>query len=109
MAGYFSDTIADDVLVAAADTGETVTYTHRDGTVDTITDAIPGEISRREIATSEGRFTAQDRAWNLPASQLSADPAEGEKLTAHGVDWYVHDTSSIAERTSWRLLCKRSR
>lgn len=69
------------------------------------------EITRQEVAASNGFFTGQERVYEIAVSLLGATvPKEGDTVTdSSSVIWSVIVVSKIVYETIWRLVCKRER
>jgi len=90
---------------------ETVTLRRRGSTPGSpgtvISHALRRAVTTREAAESNGRYTASDVNWHLPAEQLSAAPRLGDVLTdADGRRWTILDVQLATLRTRWQCATR---
>ncbi len=91
-----------------ADGLEAVTVHRRDSTeAIAVAHALRQAIHTREAASSQGRYTAADVGWNLPASELAEPPSPGDVIVdVQGQRWTVLEVSQLARRSRWRCVAR---
>lgn len=77
-----------------------------DGTA--VAHALRRLVSEAEAAASDGRYTAQDVKWHLPAEELAAPPALAARIVdAEGDIWEVARVDRATFRTRWVAWSRR--
>jgi hypothetical protein len=86
---------------------EAVTVRRPGSSAAAVVDALRQAVHTREAERSEGRYTAGDVAWNLPASQLAEPPRPGDVIVdAAGQRWTVLEASQLTLRSRWRCVAR---
>ncbi len=97
-------------LADVADGNETVTFRRRgsgSGSDTSVAGALRRAMSVREAAQSNGRYTASDVTWHLPAGELNDPPRLGDLIVDNdGGRWTVLDVQSATMQTRWRCACR---
>lgn len=69
--------------------------------------ALRQAIHTREAERSQGRYTAADVGWSLPASQIPEPLQPGDAICdAAGQRWTVLKVSQLARRSRWRCVAR---
>ncbi len=95
-------------LAACADRLEPVMVT-RPGALSAgqVVHALRRGVARREAQASEGRYTAADAAWHLPAADLDGPPRPGDVIVdAAGRRWTVLSTSESQVTCRYRCISR---
>ena len=72
-----------------------------------VTHALCRAIRTREAEESDGRYTASDVAWHLPASELADPPRPGDVITdASSQRWNVLDVQRTTLQNRWRCVSR---
>jgi len=97
-----------DDLAGVTDGLTSVTVT-RPGSSDSseVTHALRRAIRTRELEESNGRYTAGDVAWHLPASELAAPPRPGDVIVdADGRRFTLLDVQQTVLGSRWRCVAR---
>lgn len=87
-------------------TSITVTRPGSSATTD-VAHALRRPIRTREAETSEGRYTASDVAWHLPASEMTTAPRPGDVIVDEdGRRWTVLDVEKTTLDARWRCVAR---
>ena len=80
-------------------------------TTTTVAHALRRALRRSEVQASQGLWTMQDLAWNLPEAELDLDttPTEGDTITAGSEVWSVLEVQLLTKRSRWRFVCRKER
>jgi hypothetical protein len=91
-----------------ADRLETVTLRRTDGSASAaITAALRRAVTTREAAVSDGRYTASDLHWHLPASELDAPPRLGDRIVdAAAQCWTILETRLQTCGARWECIAR---
>jgi len=97
-----------DDLAGVVDGLAAVTVTRPGSSAATeVTHALRRVVRTREAEQSEGRYTAGDVAWHLPASELSTAPRPGDVIVeADGQRWTVLDVDETTLDSRWRCVAR---
>jgi hypothetical protein len=69
--------------------------------------ALRQAVRMREAERSQGRYTAGDVVWNLPASEIAAPPRPGDAIVdAAGQRWTVLEVSQVTLHSRWRCVAR---
>ena len=69
--------------------------------------ALRRTVRTREAEKSEGRYTAGDVTWHLPASELATAPRPGDMIVdGDGQRWTVLDVQHTALGNRWRCVAR---
>lgn len=69
--------------------------------------ALRQAIHTREAERSQGRYTAADAGWSLPASEIPEPLRPGDAIVdAVGQRWTVLEISQLAHRSRWRCVAR---
>ena len=69
--------------------------------------ALRRPIQTREAESSEGRYTASDVAWHLPASEMTTTPRPGDVIVDDdGRRWTVLDVKKTMLDARWRCVAR---
>jgi len=69
--------------------------------------ALRQAIHTREAERSQGRYTAADVGWSLPARELPQPLRPGDAIVdADGQRWTVLEVSQLSRRTRWRCVAR---
>jgi hypothetical protein len=61
----------------------------------------------RDVARSNGRYTASDVAWHLPCAELGDAPALGDVIAdSQGRRWTILDVQLATQQTRWRCMAR---
>jgi len=95
-------------LANVADGLEAVRVTRRGSSVSTtVAHALRQAVRTREAQRSQGRYTAGDVVWHLPASELTEPPRPGDILVdAGGHRWTVLEAGQAALASRWRCVAR---
>lgn len=103
--------VVDDYLIF--DNRESVELNYRDsGAAVDVEDADGGAavrraVTTRELATSDGRYTAGDVRFHLPLALVSTAPVPGDWLIdADGVRWTILDVVRGVLKSMWQCTCR---
>jgi len=87
-------------------TSATVTRPGSSATTE-VTHALRRPIRTREAEASEGRYTASDVAWHLPASEMPTAPRPGDVIVDEdGRRWTVLDVEKATLDARWRCVAR---
>ncbi len=82
---------------------EAVTLTAPGGAETAVTGALRRQVSQREAAASQGRYTRRDVRWSLPQSEVAASPELGAVITdGQGETWTVLEVDDQSGGDRWR-------
>lgn len=97
-----------DDLASVADGLQSVTVKRPGSSESTeVTHALMRAVRTRELEESNGRYTAGDVAWHLPASELAAPPRPGDVIVdADGRRWTVLDVQQTVLGSRWRCVAR---
>ncbi len=77
------------------------------GTV--IPHALRRQVTTREAAASNGKYTANDVTWHLPAAELHDAPRLGDVvLSGEGCQWTVLDVQRTTLGSRWRCTARNA-
>jgi hypothetical protein len=104
-------TIALDVnddLAEVADLLVAVTLRRRGSSASTaIAHALRRAVTRAEVAASDGKYTAGDVVWHLPAAELPSAPRLGDRIVdATQVRWTILAVEQATLGTRYRCLAR---
>jgi len=69
--------------------------------------ALRQAIHTREAERSQGRYTAADVGWSLPAREIPEPLRPGDAIVdAAGQRWTVLEVSQLSHRTRWRCVAR---
>jgi hypothetical protein len=69
--------------------------------------ALRQAIHTREAECSQGRYTAADAGWSLPASEIPEPLRPGDVIIdAAAQRWTVLEVSQLSHRTRWRCVTR---
>jgi len=72
-----------------------------------VTHALCRAIRTREAEQSDGRYTASDVAWHLPASELADPPRPGDVIVdGNAQRWTVLDVQQTTLQNRWRCVSR---
>jgi len=87
-------------------TSATVTRPGSSATTE-VTHALRRPIRTREAEASEGRYSASDVAWHLPASEMPTAPRPGDVIVDEdGRRWTVLDVEKTTLDGRWRCVAR---
>jgi hypothetical protein len=91
-----------------ADALETVGLRRADGSGTTkLTSALRRSMSIREAAASDGKYTASDVHWHLPATQLSLPPRLGDQIIdTTGESWTIFEIQLATCGSRWNCTTR---
>ncbi len=97
-----------DDFPSVADGLEAVTVTRLGSLAATaVAHVLRQAVHTREAERSQGRYTAADVAWNLPASEMPEPPRPGDAIIdAAGQRWTVLEVSQVTLRNRWRCVAR---
>ena len=76
-------------------------------TATDVAHALRRSVRTREAEESEGRYTASDVAWHLPAAELTAAPRPGDVIVdGDGQRWTVLDVQEARLAGTWRCVAR---
>jgi hypothetical protein len=95
-------------LADVADGLEAVSLTRRGSSASTVVaHALRQAVRTREAERSQGRYTAGDVVWHLPASELTEAPRPGDILVdVGGRRWTVLEVGQAALASRWRCVAR---
>lgn len=69
--------------------------------------ALRRAVRTREAERSEGRYTAHDVVWHLPAAEVSEPPRPGDVIVdADAEHWTVLEVAQVTLQSRWRCVAR---
>ncbi len=97
--------IADDLETVADGLGA-VTLTHRNGAEEVIASALRRAVSKREAASSHGKYTTADTNFHFQSDAVDTSPKVGEIITDSDGDWTILEVGTQTLGTRYRCVCR---
>jgi hypothetical protein len=73
----------------------------------TVAHALRQAVRTREAERSEGRYTAADVVWHLPAAEIAQPPRPGDVIVDAGIGrWTVLEVAQATFRSRWRCVAR---
>ena len=86
---------------------EPVTLLRPGGAATSVGGALRAAVSTAEARASEGKVTAGDVVWHLPAAELASPPVPGDVIVdAAGGRWTVLAVRRATAQSRWRCACR---
>jgi len=97
-----------DDFASVTDAFEAVTVRRPGSSADiTVARALRQAVRTREAERSEGRYTAADVMWHLPAAEIAQPPRPGDVIVDAGAGrWTVLEVAQATFRSRWRCVAR---